>query len=137
MPFGEDGALDLVLTRRARARIAREKDHPDAVLARLGQIDAEAFALAREELVRDLDEHARPVALERIGAGRPAVREIREDLEPLRDDFAALLALDVGDEAEAAGVVLVARIVESLGGRGRGGVHGRSYLASAGREKPG
>ena len=42
--------------------------------------------------------------------------EVLEDLQPLLDDAVRLLALDVGDEADAAGIVLVARVVQAAGG---------------------
>ena len=58
-----------------------------------------------EQLVRDLDQDPGAVAGQRIGAGRPAMGQVPQDLEPLLDDRMALLALDVRDEADAAGVV--------------------------------
>jgi len=42
------------------------------------------------------------------------VVEIDKDLQAAADDVVRLLALDIGDEADAARIVLVARIVESL-----------------------
>ena len=45
--------------------------------------------------------------------------EVLEDLQALLDDLVALLALDVGDEADAAGVVLVVRVVQTLRGGNR------------------
>jgi hypothetical protein len=42
------------------------------------------------------------------------MREVDENLNPLQDDVVRFLALDVGDEAHAAGVVLVAGIVQAL-----------------------
>ncbi len=123
LPLGRDGAGDLVLARGAGPGIAREEDHPHAVLADVGQLDADLGALPAEERVRDLDEDARAVALQRIRAGRPAVGEVGEDAQALRDDLVALLVLDVGDEAEPAGVVLVAWIVEALAWWRRGVVH--------------
>jgi len=54
--------------------------------------------------------------------------EVFEDEQAVADDLVRLLALHMGDEADAAGIVLVARIVEALllrqagrkGGRFRG-----------------
>ncbi len=46
--------------------------------------------------------------------GGAAVREVLEDRQRLRDDRVALLPLDVRDEAQAAGVVLIRRIVKTL-----------------------
>ena len=48
-----------------------------------------------------------------IGARRAAVREVVQDREALLDDVVGLLALDVRDEAHAAGVVLVAWVVQA------------------------
>ena len=44
------------------------------------------------------------------------MQQIDQQLQRLADDAVRLLALDVDDEADAAGVVLVPRIVEALGG---------------------
>ena len=49
-----------------------------------------------------------------LRAGRAAVLQVHEDGERLLDDVVGLPPLDVHHEPEAAGVVLVARIVESL-----------------------
>src|SRR5205807_3431532 len=43
--------------------------------------------------------------------------EIAEDVERIGDDLMRLLALDVGDEADAAGVLLQRKIVEAFGRR--------------------
>ena len=79
-----------------------------------GQREAEPRALAREELVGNLDQHAGAVAGFRVAAAGAAVRQVDEDLDALEDDVVGLLAVDVDHEADAAGVVLVARIVEPL-----------------------
>ncbi len=42
------------------------------------------------------------------------MREVLQDLESLLDDRVALLALDVGDEADATSVVLIARVVQAM-----------------------
>ena len=80
-----------------------------------GQGEAELRALAREKLVRDLDQEAGAVAGFRIAAAGAAMRQVDQDLNALDDDVVRFLALDVGDKANAAGIVLVARVVEALG----------------------
>ena len=50
---------------------------------------------------------------------RAPVVEIFENLQPLLNDLVAFLALDVGDEADAAGVMLVLRVVQTLRGGDR------------------
>ena len=69
------------------------------------------------EGVRNLEEDPGAVARARIGPGGAAVAEATEDLEPLADDVVAgggaPRPTKLGDEAEAAGVVLEGRVVES------------------------
>ena len=67
--------------------------------------------------MRDLDEDAGAIAGFGIAAAGAAVGEVDQDLDAFDDDVVGFLALDVGDEADTAGVVLEARVVETLGGR--------------------
>jgi len=97
-------------------RFDGQKGHADAVLAFGGQAEAEARALADEELVRDLDEDAGAVAGFGIAAAGSTVGEVDEDLDAFGNDVMGFVAFDAGDEADAAGVVLVAGVVEALGG---------------------
>ena len=76
-----------------------------------GSVKPSVCAFAREELVRNLNQDARAIAGFRIAAAGAAMRQVDQDLQPLRDDLVRLLALDVDHEANTAGVVLVARIV--------------------------
>jgi hypothetical protein len=67
----------------------------------------------------------------------PSPIEVLEDLQALLDDLVTFLALDVGDEADAAGVVLVLRVIETLRGGNRGDrllviVHGDTVCKGAG-----
>ena len=99
----------------ARRRSSRGmKMWPTRVAAGRGQREAELLALLLEEVVRDLNEHAGAVAGQRVGAHRAAVLEVGEDLERVGDDLMRLAALEVGDEADAAGIVLVRRVVKAL-----------------------
>ena len=68
-----------------------------------------------QEPVRHLNQDAGAVAGVRLAAARAAVQQVDEDLQPLLDDAVRAAALDVDDEADAAGVVLVARIVQADG----------------------
>ena len=91
----------------------------DRVVAGLGQRDAELVGFADEELVRDLHQDAGAVAGARIGADRAAMFEIAEDRDRVLDDLVRLAALDVGDEADAAGIFFVARIEQAVRVRAR------------------
>ena len=76
----------------------------------------------------NLNEDAGAVAGFRVAAGRSAMGEVDEYLDPLADDLVALFAADVGDEAHAAGIVLIPRMIEALRFRNTetaiGSVHG-------------
>ena len=92
----------------------REEEHGDAVLAGVRQLDALFGHLGSEQAVRDLEEHSGAVAGERVGANGTAVGEVGECSETLVDDLSALAALDVGDEPDAAGVMIEPGVIEPL-----------------------
>ncbi len=86
-------------------------------MAGLRQLEADLGGLAREEGMRDLHQNAGAVAGARIGADRAAMFEVAENADRVGDDLMRLLALDVGDEADAAGILLHAEVVHALGRR--------------------
>jgi hypothetical protein len=110
-----DRALDLVLAGDARGRIARQEHHADAVLPLGRQLDALLGHLVAEIAVRNLDQQPGAVGELRVPAHRAAMRQVAQHREPLLDDRVRLLALDMRHEADAAGVVLVCGIVQTLG----------------------
>ena len=66
-----------------------------------------------QEAVRHLDEDAGAVAGRGFAAAGAAVQQVDQDAQPLLDDRVRAAALDVDDEADAAGVVLVDGIVQT------------------------
>jgi len=80
-----------------------------------GQGEAEGGALAGKELVGNLDEDAGAVAGFGIAATGSTVGQVEEDLDTFSDDVVGFVAFNAGDEADTAGVVLVAGVVEALG----------------------
>src|SRR6185503_6061556 len=66
-----------------------------------------------EQPVRELNEDARAVARQRVGAHRPAMGEIMQNLDAMGQNPVAFAIFDMRNEADAAGIMLVARIVES------------------------
>ena len=97
-----------------RRRTGRQKHLPYAVLAGLRQFDANITGCAPQEFVRYLEQNSGAVPRTGIATLRAAVREIFEDLQTLADDVVRLLALDVDDKADAAGIFFVSRVVEPL-----------------------
>ena len=117
LALGRHGGGERFLAGAPRRAAAGQEHHPDPVAARSGKLDPEPGALAPQQGVGGLDKDAGPVAGERVRADRPPVGDVAEELEPLPDDFAAGPVADVHDEADAARVVLLGGIVESLRGR--------------------
>ena len=71
--------------------------------------------------MRHLEEDARAIAGVDLGAARPAVIQVAQNLQSVGDDLVRLAAVHIDHEAHAAGVVLEERIVEPLLGRRAGG----------------
>ena len=95
-------------------RIARHEESADGVFAGLGQAKTEPSRLLGEELVRNLHQNAGAVACSRIGTDRAAMLEIAEDSERVLDQLMRRPALDVGNEADPAGILLERGIVKAL-----------------------
>ena len=110
--FGDD-ALDHF----APCRFFRHEQGADGIVAGIRQLEADLGGLALEEGVRNLDQDAGAVAGARIRADRAAMFEVAQDVDRVGDDLMRLHTLDVGDEADAAGILFQARIVQALGRR--------------------
>src|SRR5262245_13735620 len=123
VPFGADGLLDQLAQCQPGVLVFRQKDEARAILARRRQGEAEVRRRLAEEPIGHLNEDAGAVARVGFASAGAAVQQVEEHLQPLLDDPVRLATLDVDDETDAAGVVLIAGIVE--GERPwRGGRHG-------------
>ena len=109
---GDDG-LDL----GTRGPILGQEHDADRVAAALGQRETVLARLRGEELVRDLQEHAATIARLRVGPGGASMVEVEEDLQPHAHQVVRLPVVHVGDEADAAGIMLLGGVVEALGVR--------------------
>src|SRR6185503_15475273 len=87
-----DRALEDLLALVQLVPLGRQEHHAGAVLAGLGQLDAERLTFLLQELVRDLQRDAGAVAGQRVAAASASVLEVLEDLETLLDDVARALA---------------------------------------------
>ena len=86
----------------------------NSVASRIGEGNPRGTTHPPHERVRNLEQYPRAVAGARIRGNSATVREIVEELERLVDDVARADAMDVGDEADAAGVVLISWVIQSL-----------------------
>ena len=114
LAFRPDELFDDTDAVRPRPVVARQEQHADAVIARLGQIDADVGADRAQMGIRHLDQDSRPVARQRVRADRAAVGQVLQNLQALLDDPVALPVPYVDDESDPARIVLVARVVEPL-----------------------
>ena len=123
----------------ARRGVARHEELADGVMAGRRAGEAELGAFLGEEAVRNLGQYAAAVAERRVGADGAAMVEVDENLQALFEDRVRLAVLHVGDEADAAGIMLVGGVIETLrreaaAGRRRGpGAVLRKRRAVAGR----
>ena len=117
-----------------------QEDHAHAIFAQRRQRDAARGHVGAVEVVGDLDQDAGAVTHQLVGADRTAVVEVLQDQQTLLDDAVRLAALDVGHEADAAGIVLAGGVVKAAAGRvleffrGRGGgpMHGTLLVGPQG-----
>ena len=109
-----DHFRNMLLSVFAGARIPRQEAHSDGVAAGFRQAFARLVRPIVQQAVRHLDQAAGAVAHQRVGADRAAVVEVDQDFQALADQVVRLSALDIDDEADAAGVMLVAWVVEAL-----------------------
>ena len=114
LALGLDRALEFLLARQARRVLLGQEDHADAVFAGRRQFDALPGHFLAVQRVGHLDQDAGAVAHQLVGAHGAAMVQVFQDLQPLLDDGVALLALDVRDEADAAGVMLVGGRIQAV-----------------------
>ena len=107
-----DVELEQLLDLAAVDLVARQEAHADAVAPGLGQLEVDVGA---EEGVRQLEQQPRAVAGAHVGALGPAVLEVVERLQGLVDHVVARDVVQPGDHRDAAGVVLVPRVVQAVG----------------------
>ena len=103
-------------SRAKRVRlVARQEHHPDPIVVGRRQLNSLPQGNLTQESVRQLEEDTRAVARVHFTAAGATVQQVDQELERLTDDGVRAMALDVDHDPDAAGVVLVPRLVEPLG----------------------
>ncbi len=111
LPFGAHKGGEVSFAGGPPGGVARQKEHGHAVVARRRQGEAQPGRLGGEEGVRQLGQNARAVAGVRLRAARAAMAQVLQHRQRVGDDGRRPVALDVGHEAGATGIVLVTGIV--------------------------
>jgi hypothetical protein len=104
--------LEQLLELAAADLVGGEEADPHAVLARGRQLEPAGHP---EESVGDLDEDPGAVAGFGVGALGAAVLEVVQRRQRLVDHVVARLVVEPGDHRDAAGVVLVGGVVQTVG----------------------
>ncbi len=120
--------LDLLRGGGLCGAVGGEEGDADGVRAGLGELESGDLA---QEGVRHLGQDSRAVAGVRLGAGGATVLEVPQNGQGLLNEGVGGLAGEVRHESDAAGVLLVARVVHAL--LGGATVHGRPGGVQAGR----
>ncbi len=132
--FLADDALDDAFALQALLRLHRQEHHADAVFACRRQREARACAHSRaKNLCGIWIRTPAPSPVSGIAAASAAMRQIDQNLNALDDDVVRFVTVDVGNEADAAGIVLIAGVVETLACRESVGLAVVVHVASSGR----
>jgi hypothetical protein len=91
-----------------------KKSHAYSVLGVGGQGKAQFGTFFPEKLVGDLDQDTRPITAIRVMAAGAAMLHVDEHMQGVFDDVVGFLPLEVGNKANAAGIVLKLRDIERL-----------------------
>jgi hypothetical protein len=118
--------LDYRLEVGAPRLVSGHEDIGHPVVARLGQRETQVAHSARRNSCGIWTSMPAPSPTSGIGADCAAMRQVLQDLQAMGDDLVRLAAVQVGDEADAAGIMIQARIVEA-------GTTERALLARGGR----
>ena len=106
-----DDAGEALLANLALDGVGRQKQHAYSVLARRGQLKV---ADATKELVGQLHQHAGTIARVGLATAGTSVLEMFQDLQGLAHHLVRLVALDVYDKANPAGVAFAGGVVKAL-----------------------
>ena len=114
LAFGFDGALHLLFARHARGVLLGQKDHAHAVFASSREPDPVQGHLFAVQRVGQLNQDARTVPHEFVGAYRTPVVQVFENLERVGHDAVALLTPDMGHKTHTASIMLVAGRIQAV-----------------------
>ena len=110
-----DDPLEQLFAELTPHRVGVGEEGPDAVKPGSGEFDPERRAPGLEEVVGDLDEDPGAVPGVVLAPAGPPVVQVDQGGDPVADQPVRLPPLEVDDEPDPAGVVLVGRVVQPLG----------------------
>ena len=118
LTVGAHRAFEVLFAGRPRCAFLRQENHPHAVVAGRRKRHALGGHFLPVVGIGNLDQNACAVAAERIGAHGAAMIEIVKNEKGILNGLVRFSAADVGDETDAAGVLLVCRLIQAVRLRG-------------------
>ncbi len=110
-----DDLLHRPFAHQPRRAILRQEHHPDRIIPRLRQSDPELLRFLAEELIRHLHEYACTVAAVLFTPAGAAVVHVLEHQQRVGDELVRRDPLHLTDKPNAARVMFVSWVVQSLG----------------------
>ncbi len=107
-------AIDFLFAGDARSIFLGQEDHAHTVFTKSRQAHALLRHLFAVELVGNLDQNTRTVTHQLVCTHRAAMVYILQDEQTLLDDLVALLPFDMRNKTDAAGIMFVSGIIETL-----------------------
>ena len=98
----------------ARIVIGRQEAHRHPVMALRRQFMSFGGRPVAQQTVGNLQQAPGPVANQGISPDGAAMVQVEQDLQPITDDLVAAPALDIGHETDAARIMLVDGVVQTL-----------------------
>jgi hypothetical protein len=92
-----------------------EEEHGHAVRQSPRQDESEPVGFGHKKFMRKLQQNARSIPRRFVGACRPAMLQIEQDLLAMFYNRVLPSPGDIDDRPDAAGVMFLSRIVESVG----------------------
>ena len=107
-------ALDQRLALGAGLVLLWRKQHAHSVVAGGRQFNSGAGAFFTQKVSGSWMQDAGTVTGQRVSADSAAVSQVFQNLQALADNGMTLRTLDMGDEADATGIVFVSGIIQAL-----------------------
>jgi hypothetical protein len=117
LAFLGDDSLEELFSELKLADVRSREECADAIFSGSREFDADPATSIFEELVRNLDQDPGTIPRVIFTATSTSMVEILKGREAISHELVRLAPLEIGDEADSTGVVLVSRIIKALGPR--------------------
>ncbi len=114
-----DDLLEGLLHSPALHRVGGQEDQTRTIGSGTGKANPQLIAFPLQEAMGHLQENAGPVSGVLLAAARAAMLQVYQDLDRFADNVVRPAGFQIDDKADAAGIVFVLRVIQTLPGRNR------------------